>query len=703
MAMAANQSQFDIHIATIDTPLKVYQFEGNEGISRNFNITVTIVCDNANLDLEKWLQLPVCLTLKTNNHHNQQQDTDRYLHGMVYSIEQLSLEPNSASDRHCRYQLTITPRVELLAHRCNQRIFQQKTVPEIIETVFSDAGILSNEYQLKLSAVHEVRDYCVQYGESDLAFIQRLMSEEGIHYHFQHTDQQHIMIIADGQDGFLQLPPLPYAQRGGMTKECDIISQFQVKQQISTGKVTLRDYDFKKPEFKPQGQKQTNIVNEQPLESYQYPGQFRAESIGNRRASLGLEQQRVKHTLITACCDAPQVTSGYYQPLIQHQKPYWNDDWLVIGVIHKGTQPQVLEEFADGETVYQADFTCTPWDAPFRSLPQPKPLIHGEQTAFVTGPEGEEIYCDEYGRVKVQFHWDREGQANEKTSCWLRTSQGWAGNGYGQFILPRIGHEVIVSFINGDPDKPIITGSLYNAKNKLPYELPEHKTRSTFKTSSSMGGDNFNELRFEDKKESEQIYIHAAKDLDVQVQHDRSQEIHHQDHLTVHDSRYQEVKSDSHSTVNGSQFETIKGDNHQQIDGNQHRKIGSKLLSEAGSEIHVKAGQKLVIEAGSEITITAGGSLVKVDPSGVTLLGPAIKINSGGSPGSGSGIGIQPSILPFTIDPATSGKLPPVVAAEEHTASELVLPNYEALTSSGIAIVETCSCGDDETCPIHTS
>lgn len=698
MAMAANQAQFTIQVATIETPLKVYGFEGDEGISRNYTMAVTIVCDKADLELENWLQLPVCLILETNN---PQQEANRYIHGMIYSIEQLSLDPTNPLDRHCRYKLTITPKIERLKHRRNHRIFQQKSVPEIIEQILVDAGIFSNEYQFKFSSEHKAREYCVQYGESDLAFIQRLMSEEGIHYHFQHSEHSHLMVIADGQDGFLQLPALPYAQHNGMAKERDIISQFQVKQQVSTGKVTLRDYHFKKPEFKPQGQKQTNIVTEQPLECYQFPGQFKTEAVAKRRASIGLEQHRTEHTLITGRSDAPQMTSGYYQPLIQHPNQAWNDDWLVIGVIHKGKQPQVLEEFADGAATYQAEFTCTPWDVPFRSLTQPKPLIHGEQTAFVTGPEGEEIYCDEFGRVKVQFHWDREGQADEKTSCWLRTSQGWAGNGYGQFILPRIGHEVIVSFMNGDPDKPVITGAVYNAKNRVPYELPANKTRSTFKTSSSLGGDNFNELSFEDKKQSEQIALHAAKNLDVQIQHNRTQEIHQQDHLTVHGSRYQEVKRDSHTTVNGTQFETIKGDDHQQVGKERHTEVGSKLLSEVGSEIHVKAGQKIVIEAGNEITVTAGGSLLKVDPSGVTLLGPMVKINSGGSAGSGSGIALLSPELPFVSSPSTSGKGLPLVETQEHTADKLVLPNYEALVKRGSAIVETCTCGEAKPCPIH--
>lgn len=642
MALPANRTLFNIDVASIETPLSVYAFEGVEKISQNFLFQVTIVCDEPNLELEDWLQLPVTLTLKNNNPNNEQQDDHRYINGIIYGIEQLT-----HTDRHCQYQLSITPKVALLQHRCGHRIFQDKTVSEIITLILNDAGILSSEYQFRCSNAQQPRDYCVQYGESDLDFIQRLMSEEGLHYHFEHHLNGHKMIIADGQDGFLQLPALPYNQEAGLKADSDAIFAFQLKQQTKTGNITLQDFDFRKPEFTPQGLAQTNIVNQRSLEDYHYPGGFHTERCGNALATLALEQHRSQQVVVHAQSNCSQITCGYFQPLLNYPKRTdWNVDWLVNEVQHSGKQPQVLEEYADGASSYHAQFICTPWNTPFRTPALAKPIINNIDTAIVTGPKGEEIYCDEFGRVKVQFHWDREGKANEKTSCWLRTSQGWAGNGYGQWVLPRIGHEVIVSFINGDPDHPIITGSLYNGQNRTPYELPSSKTRSTFKTSSSLGGDNFNELRFEDKKESEQISIHAAKDMDMFVQNDRTQEIFNDDHLTVHDSRFQEIKTDHHKTVQGSRFDTTKGDAHQQVEGSQHSKVENKSLTDIGNELHLSSGQKIVFEAGAEITLKAGGSFVKVDPSGVTLSGAGVKINSGGSPGSGSGYAGEIAQLP---------------------------------------------------------
>ncbi|PSW05085.1 type VI secretion system tip protein TssI/VgrG [Photobacterium lipolyticum] len=690
MVRDANQAKFELEVATIDVPLKVYAFNGVEGISQPFAFSVTFVCDEPNLVLEDWLQLPVRLTM-----HHDNELMPRFICGMVFGMEKLT-----HTDRHCQYQLTVTPRVQLLAHRTTFRIFQNLSVPDIITAIFTDAGILSHEYEVRLSGSFTAREYSVQYGESDMAFISRLMSEAGLHYHFEHSDTGHVIVIADGQDGFLELPPLAYSPHSGMAKIQDVISEFTVRDQTRRGKASLRDFTFERPDFKPQASVATNIANEQALEGYCYPGQFSTQAEGTGIATRTLEQGRIDKRQVSGVSDYCQLTSGYYQPLQAHPNDAWNEPWLLTEVKHRGIQPQVLEEHADGIASYHAEFIATPWEAAYRMQPIAKPLIHNIDTAIVTGPDGEEIYCDEYGRVKVQFHWDRQGQANETTSCWLRVAQGWAGNGYGQFVLPRIGHEVIVSFIHGDPDKPIITGALYNTKNQVPYALTEHKTRSTFKTSSSVGGQNFNEWRFDDKINNEQIYLHAAKDLDTTIQNIRTQEILNADHLTVHDCRYQEIKVDDHSTVNGNQFEKVGGDNHHETAGTLHTKIGSKHLTEAGSEIHIKVGNKAVIEAGSEITLKGGGSFVKIDPSGIKLVGPGIKLNSGGSAGRGSGYGGQPPQLPRVIGQAAALAASTAMQAQTATTS-MSLAAFGNMAKRAVFIQEECDCSGEDTCPIH--
>ncbi|MDX1800959.1 MAG: type VI secretion system tip protein TssI/VgrG, partial [Marinobacter sp.] len=270
--------------------------------------------------------------------------------------------------------------------------------------------------------------------------------------------------------------------------------------------------------------------------------------------------------------------------------------------------------------------------------------MDGPQIAIVTGPDGEEIHCDHYGRVKVRFPWDRYSANDEHSSAWLRVSQGWAGGRYGFMALPRIGHEVIVDFLDGDPDQPVITGRTYHAANTPPYALPEHKTRTTLK-SQTHKGDGSNELRFEDEAEKQQIYVHAQRDLDLLTENDRTEVIHNNSHLTVDNDRYAHIKATDHSTVAGEKRESIGQDASLTVGGTLHQKTGTALLSEAGREVHHKAGSKVVLDAGAELTIAAGGSFLKLDPSGVTLSGPSIRINSGGAPGSGSG---QAAAMPKT-------------------------------------------------------
>jgi type VI secretion system secreted protein VgrG len=275
--------------------------------------------------------------------------------------------------------------------------------------------------------------------------------------------------------------------------------------------------------------------------------------------------------------------------------------------------------------------------------------MDGPQIAIVTGPEGEEIHCDEFGRVKVRFPWDRYNENDEHSSAWLRVSQGWAGGQYGFMAIPRIGNEVIVSFLDGDPDQPIITGRTYHAANTPPYALPEHKTRTTLKTQTHKG-EGSNELRFEDEAEEEQVYIHAQKDLNLLTENNRTEVINNSSHLTVENDRFSHVKGNDHINVGGEKRQSVGGDCSKDIGGTLHQQSGSATLSEAGTEVHHKAGSKVVIDAGVEITLTAGGSFLALDSSGVTLSGPGIKINSGGSPGSGSGQAVVMPGMPQIIE-----------------------------------------------------
>ncbi|PKM00303.1 MAG: type VI secretion system tip protein VgrG, partial [Gammaproteobacteria bacterium HGW-Gammaproteobacteria-9] len=259
------------------------------------------------------------------------------------------------------------------------------------------------------------------------------------------------------------------------------------------------------------------------------------------------------------------------------------------------------------------------------------------------------IHCDEYGRVRVQFHWDREGQADDKTSCWLRVSSSWAGDRYGGIAIPRVGMEVLVTFLEGDPDQPLVTGCLYHKEHQVPYDLPANKTRTVFKTLSSPGGGGYNELRIEDRKGAEQIYLHAQRDWDENIEHDQKIRVGHERHDTVEANSYSEFRAEEHRTTHADRKTEIRANDHLTVGNSQHLKIGTGQFVEAGNEIHLSSGLKVVLEAGSELTFKTGGSFIKLDASGVTMVGSVIRMNSGGSPGKGSGAA---PVLPGQVKPA---------------------------------------------------
>jgi type VI secretion system secreted protein VgrG len=320
--------------------------------------------------------------------------------------------------------------------------------------------------------------------------------------------------------------------------------------------------------------------------------------------------------------------------------------------------------------------------------------VLGSQTAVVTGPQGEEIHCDQYGRIKVQFHWDREGQGNDKTSCWLRVASSWAGDRYGGIAIPRVGMEVLVTFLEGDPDQPLVTGCLYHKEHVVPYELPANKTRSLFKTLSSPGGGGYNELRIEDKKGEEQIYLHAERNWDENIEHEQKIRVGNQRHDTVEANSYSEFQAEEHRTIHLDRKVETRSNDHLTVATTQHLKVGVGQFVEAGSEIHYYAGSKVMIDAGMELTAAGGGSFLKLDPGGVTLSGATIKINSGGAPGKGTGIGILPPVIPWAADQDKAGDKPQLALANTQLQ---IARKARLLGASRCPICEACREGVCET------
>ncbi|MFJ4142478.1 type VI secretion system tip protein TssI/VgrG [Pseudomonas sp. NPDC089734] len=645
MATPIQQPSFNLHLDGVRHDFQVLAFTGKEAISQPFRFDLELVSEHATPDLDSLLQRPAFLQFSPDG---------TGIHGLIDRIAQ-----GDTSRRLTHYQLTLRPHLARLAHRTNQRIFQHRPVPEIIALILKEHGLPTDDVQFHLGTPCPPRDYCVQYDESDLHFIQRLCEEEGLHYHFCHSPTGHRLVFGDDQTVFPKLAAVTYRQDGDSLDHEAVITRFNVRLETRPTHTARRDYHFQKPNRVLGGEAGSDTPLH--LEDYDYPGRFTDRERGTQLARRALERHRHDYRLARGHSDQAGLRSGHFLPLVDHPQSTWNDFWLLTEVHHEGRQPQVLEESGNPDRQdktlrqgYRNRFRAIPWDTFFRPpLHHPKPRIAGSQTAVVTGPPGQEIHCDAHGRVKVQFHWDREGQRNDQSSGWLRVASGWAGQRYGSVSLPRVGMEVLVTFLEGDPDQPLVTGCLHHAEHLPPYDLPEHRTRSVFKTLSSPGGAGYNELRLEDRKGQEQIFIHAQRDWDQTIGHDQKLHVGHERHEQVMANSYTRFKAEEHCTVDADRKVEVRMNDHLTVGQTQHVRLGNAQLVEAGREIHLKSGDKLVIDAGMELTLKVGGSFIRLDHSGVTFGGPQIR----GSTTGCSSIGTPATpLLPGPVQPADTDR-----------------------------------------------
>ena len=686
----ANQAHITLAVAGVETDLQVLSFEGHEKLNQPYRFDIEVVSERPDLDLEALLHRPAYLAFGP---------ARKGVHGVLQRVRQ-----GESGKRLTRYSLSLRPQLAYLAHSHDQRIFQHLGVPQVIAQVLEAHGIQADAYRFQLGHSYPERDYCVQYDESDLRFIQRLCEEEGISFHFQHSESGHVLVFGDDQTVFAKLAPLAYQQDSGLVADRAVVKRFGVRLETRSSHASLRDYDFEQPRLRLEAGHGSEFAP--ILEAYDYPGRFTTRERGKHLAKRNLQRLRADYELAEGASDA-YLASGHFLALTDHPRPSWNDLWLLTEVFHQGRQPQVLEESistatadsgdADFHQGYRNHFAASPWDVFYRPPREhPKPKVFGSQTAEVTGPVGEEIHCDEYGRVKVQFHWDRHGQADDKTSCWLRVSSSWAGDRYGGIAIPRVGMEVLVTFLEGDPDQPLVTGCLYHKEHQVPYDLPANKTRTVFKTLSSPGGGGYNELRIEDRKGAEQIYLHAQRDWDENIDHDQKIRVGHERHDTVEANSYSEFRAEEHRTTHGDRKTEVRASDHLIVGNTQHVRIGSGQFIEAGDEIHYYAGSKVVIDAGMELTASGGGSFLKLDPSGVTVSGATIKMNSGGAPGSGSGLKVLASALPNAAGKARAGAKPKLALANTQL---MMARKARQIGASRCPICEACRDGVCDTGP----
>ena len=526
---------------------------------------------------------------------------ERRLVGIVTEVE--ALEPEIAHNTHVRVR--IEPAFALLGLGQRSRIFQDKTVPEILEAVLGEAlGAYGREVELSLEGDYPTREYCVQYRESDLAFVERLAEEEGISYAFDHEGDVERLVLRD-RNAFSPAAtadsPVRFVPRAG-AQDAEIVYELRRASRPTTTKVTARDHDWTAPATPKSGE-----TGEDGRESYEHGlgrsltiSDYGGESYGahdaDRQVALRLEALRRDATVVEGESRVIGLAAGSVFTLGGHSSAL-DLEYLVVEAEHRYGE-DVPENRDDP---YANRFVCIPNDVPYRPLrARGKPRVAGVQTALVTGPAGEEIHTDSHGRVKVQFHWDLAAPGDETSSCWLRVRQTWAGSQWGFVFLPRIGMEVVVHFEGGDPDRPVVQGCLYDSEHRPPYALPDHKTRSTIKSESSPGGGGFNELRFEDKAGSEQIYLHAQKDLDEVVLNDHTTQVGGDQTNSVHQNQTQ--------TVDGKQDETVDGDQTMTVDGNR-----SVTVTGAFKET-ILAGEERKVTGAEQETILGGETRLILGP-----------------------------------------------------------------------------------------
>ena len=492
---------------------------------------------------------------------------DRLTHGVINRFAQ-----TGKRGRFLLYEASLVPQLWLLSQRRNSRIFQNDAVKDIVGKVLKADQVPADHAVFRLKEKYQPKEYAVQYQESDLAFISRQAEEDGIWFFFEQSKDKGVVVFADSKSAYKPIEGdagIAFKQAEGMPQKEEVVYQLAATQTIVPGKMSQNDFNYIKPSTSlgAQEQGQTNTA----LEIYEHPGRYQEDGDGKRLTKTRLEELTAMQQTVRGFSTCPRLSPGYTFKLKNHETSALNQEYLVVAVTHHGKEGPALQEVSTGDVQsYYNEFTAIPSSVTLRPpRATPRPFIAGAQTAIVVGPKGEEIYTDDAGRVKVKFHWDRAAEKNEKSSCWMRVSQPWTGEGWGAMFLPRIGQEVIVSFLDGDPDRPIVTGRVYNGANPVPHGLPASKTKSSIMTNSTKGGGGSNELTFDDAKGSEMILLHGQKDLTVNVGNDKSESVGHDEtHHVTHDETHTVGNDETHD-VTGKVTHTIGKDETHAVGGNQ--------------------------------------------------------------------------------------------------------------------------------------
>ncbi|WP_349746224.1 type VI secretion system Vgr family protein [Pseudomonas frederiksbergensis] len=605
---------------------------GDEELGRLFSYELQLhSLDNA-IDLNQLLGKPMCLSLQLDG------GGERHFHGIVARCSQ-----NVDQGQFASYQATLRPWLWLLTRTSDCRIFQNLTIPQIIKQVFRDLGF--SDFEDALSRPYREWEYCVQYRETSFDFVSRLMEQEGIYYFFRHEQGRHVLVLADAYGAHANVPgyaSVPYYPKNEQQRERDHIYDWHLAQQVQPGSLELNDYDFQRPSARidvRSAMPRPHTAGDYPL--YDYPGTYVQSADGEHYARTRIEALQTLHEQVELAGNARGLGSGHLFSLTGFSRHDQNREYLIVGTRYYISQESGETGGGAPSAQFESSLTCIDAQQSYRPLPNThRPIVKGPQTALVVGPKGEEIWTDQFGRVKVHFYWDRHDQSNENSSCWIRVSQSWAGKNWGSMQIPRIGQEVIVSFLEGDPDRPIITGRVYNAEQTVPYDLPENATQSGMKSRSSKGGSpaNFNEIRMEDKKGAEQLYIHAERNQDIVVEvdeshsvgHDRNKSIGHNETVTIGNNRLRIVKQEDILSVGQRKTDSIS----------------QSYVIEVGENLRLVCGESILeLNASGQINLT--GVQISFYASGDAEIntGGVLHLNNGGGPGATpDGQGVKASI-----------------------------------------------------------
>lgn len=602
MSLLGSLRAVEVKTPLADDELLFSSMTATEAMGRSFEIQLELLSERESIDLDEVLGRPFTVRLEAG------EGEERYFNGYARTFRQVG-----TLGVYFRYHATIVPWSWFLTRSADCKIFQNQTVPDIIKQVFRDHGF--SDFEESLNGTYRIWEYCVQYRETAFNFVQRLLEQEGMYYYFKHEDGKHTLVLADGTPSHSTVAgyeEIPYFAPGRDVVPSEHISEWSISRDVQPGTYALNDFDFTRPRASLQACSAAPKSHDKAeFEIYDYPGEYQVSGDGETYARTRLEEHHAQHQVHFGAGDARGLTVGSLFTLAQHPREDQNGEYLVLSVTHHVQAPRYESGAADASPTYTNQFTCIPSDVPYR-LPRvtPKPVIQGPQTAIVVGPSGEEIHTDEYGRVKAQFHWDRYGASDDTSSCWMRVAQVWAGNGWGAIHIPRIGQEVIVEFLEGDPDRPIVTGRVYNGANPVPYELPANKTQSGIKSRSTTGGGpaNFNEIRFEDKKGEEELYFHAEKNQTIEVENDRREHVGNDRYLVVDHDKTEEIANDKTLTIGHDHTETIANNMSISVGQNLTETIAVNYAETVGAAMELTIGGVFAQAVGGNKTEAIGKS-----------------------------------------------------------------------------------------------